>query len=190
MHSFQKERINNIVLFFAQEHLKKTKLSLSQTALYKYLAFFEFRLIKSKGLMPLELTYLAMEHGPVPIELYANRYTPDYFEKVIFDEVLAKSGKKIIIVKPKGTFEEDYFSNNEVKEMNDLIEIFAQRWVGASVMSDSSHQELISWRITFKENPNGEIDPRLEFGKQIIGKPIDKLTSIEERFMLQRVMRK
>jgi hypothetical protein len=43
MLSYRKERIDNAVLFFAQKHHQKTKKYLSQTVLYKYLAFFEFR---------------------------------------------------------------------------------------------------------------------------------------------------
>jgi hypothetical protein len=69
MVAYRKERINHALLFFAQEHYKKTHKYLSQTVLYKYLAFFEFRYLKYVGDMPLELTYKAMQHGPVPVSM-------------------------------------------------------------------------------------------------------------------------
>ena len=49
MQFYKKERVDNAILFFAQKHYKKTKKYLSQTALYKYLAFFEFRYLKKAG---------------------------------------------------------------------------------------------------------------------------------------------
>ena len=73
---YRKERIENAMFFFAQKHHQKTKNYLSQTFLYKYLAFFEFRYLKATGDMPLELTYKAMERGPVPMEIYNNNTHP------------------------------------------------------------------------------------------------------------------
>jgi hypothetical protein len=131
MLAYRKERIDNILLFFAREHYKKTKKYLSQTALYKYIAFFEFRHLKARGDMPLELQYRAMEHGPVPIDIYDHRFDHDFFSKVIFEKYKLPSGKDAIVVKPNGKFEDDYFSENELEEMNNLVEIFAQQWVDA-----------------------------------------------------------
>jgi hypothetical protein len=69
MIAYRKERINHAMLFFAQEHHKKTHRYLSQTVLYKYLAFFEFRYLKFYGEMPLELTYRAMFLPGITIRL-------------------------------------------------------------------------------------------------------------------------
>jgi uncharacterized phage-associated protein len=93
MLAYRKERIDNAILFFAKEHYKKTKNDLSQTALYKYLAFFEFRYLKKYGEMPLELEYKAWEYGPVPIEIYVNRETIGYFSLTAFEPVPLKSNR-------------------------------------------------------------------------------------------------
>lgn len=189
MLAYQKERIDNILLFFALEHYKTTKKYLSQTALYKYIAFFEFRHLKNRGDMPLELNYRAMEHGPVPIDIYDHREEKHYFSKVIFEKFKLINGQEAIMIKPNGKFEDDYFSENELEELNNLIEIFAQQWIDSKIMSDSSHQALISWRKTYKNNPNAFIDPKDEFEKDILSLPIEDLTATEERYILQRLSR-
>lgn len=183
---YQKERIENILLYFALEHYIKTKKYLSQTALYKYLAFFEFRHLKRRGDMPLELNYRAMEHGPVPIDIYEHRYEESYFPKVIFEKIKLQNGTEAIIIKPNGKFDDDFFSENELEELKDLIDIFAQQWVGAKVMSDSSHQSLKSWRITFKTQPNAFIDPKDEFDRDILNMDPEDLNAVEERYRLIR----
>ena len=189
MLAYRKERIDNIILYFALEHYKKTKRYLSQTALYKYIAFFEFRHLKSRGDMPLELNYRAMEHGPVPIDIYDHRDEKNYFSKVLFEKYKSPNGKDAIIIKPNGKFEDDYFSENELEDLRNLIEIFAQQWVDSKIMSDSSHQALKSWRITYKKHPNAFIDPKDEFDKDILSLPVENLTAVEERYLLQRLSR-
>lgn len=189
MLAYRKERVNNLLLFFAIEHYKKTKTFLSQTALYKYLAFFEFRHLFYRGDMPVELVYRAMDYGPVPIEIYDHRFEPEYFEKVVFEIVQLKDGKECILIKPKGKFDPDYFSENELEDLRQVIEIFAQRWVTSKVMSDASHREIRSWLKTHSINPNGIIDPKLEFNKDIEAEPEEILTAIEERYLIQRRLR-
>jgi uncharacterized phage-associated protein len=172
------------MLFFAQEHHKKTHRYLSQTALYKYLAFFEFRYLKSHGEMPLDLEYKAMEHGPVPIEIYANRETKNYFTLVSFEPV--GSG---IIVKPAGKFNPDYFAETELDEMCYLIDIFAQQWIGAGVMSKASHDNIRAWDITYKKRPNQTINPIDEFDRDILEIPEEELTPQEERYLTQKAIK-
>jgi hypothetical protein len=190
MLSYQKERIDNALLFFALNHYKKTKKHLSQTFLYKYLAFFEFRYLKAAGDMPLELTYKAMDRGPVPMEIYDNREKPGHFSKVIFEPLPLKNGKTGYLVKPKpnGTFESDYFAEAELDEMNGLIDIFAQQWVGAAEMSEASHQAIRAWKKTYNRQPNAKIDPIEEFDRDITAVPEDSLQTGELRYLMHRKM--
>jgi hypothetical protein len=187
MLSYRKERIDNAILFFAKKHYQKTKKYLSQTFLYKYLAFFEFRYLKAAGDMPLELTYNAMEHGPVPMEIYGNRDKPGYFAKVIFEPFQTKGGTGYI-VKPNGKFDPDYFADAELEEMNNLIEIFAQQWITASEMSDASHQDIKAWKKTYSRNRNAEIDPIDEFDRDITTVPEDLLHTEELKYLMRRKM--
>jgi len=182
---YKNERINNALLFFAQKHYQKTKKYLSQTALYKYLAFFEFRYLKKTGDMPLGLQYKAMPHGPVPMEIYKNRKNPVCFTLVDFVQS-GISGNKGYIVKPKGRFNPDYFAEAEIEEMNALIEMFAQRWVGASTMSDASHRDIKAWKKIYARTPNSMIDPIEEFDRDIKSVPEAELSPQEERYLINR----
>jgi uncharacterized phage-associated protein len=188
MIAYRKQRIDNAILFFVQNHYMKTKRFLSQTALYKYLAFFEFRCLKTHGDMPLELKYKAMKQGPVPIEIYDNRDNSGYFSAVIFEGVKTSSGGDGYIVKPKAgaEFNADYFSEVELEEMNNLIEIFSQRWVVSSVMSDASHREIKAWQKTYRKSPNAFIDPKDEFEKDIDSIPQEELNRMEKRYLAHR----
>jgi len=190
MLSYRKERIDNALLFFAEKHYKKTKKYLSQTFLYKYLAFFEFRYLKAAGDMPLELTYKAMERGPVPMEIYRNRDNPDCFSKVKFEPFQTKSGKDGYLIKPKpnGKFEPDYFAEAELKEMNNLIEMFAQQWVGAAEMSEASHQDIKAWKKTYSREKNADIDPIEEFDRDILAVPEEMLHTEELKYLMHRRM--
>jgi hypothetical protein len=172
------------MLFFAQEHYKKTHKYLFQTALYKYLAFFEFRYLKSYGEMPLDLEYKAMEHGPVPTEIYANRRTKNYFTHVSFEP--EKSG---FIVKPAGKFNPDYFAETELAEMRNLIEIFARQWIGAKIMSKASHSNIRAWEVTYRKQPNYIINPIDEFDRNILEIPKEELTPQEERYLTQKAIK-
>jgi hypothetical protein len=185
MMTYRKERIDNTLLFFAENHYKKTKKYLSQTYLYKYLAFFEFRYLKSAGDMPLELTYKAMDRGPVPMEIYGNRDKTDYFSKVIFEPIQTKSGTGYI-VKPNGKFDPDYFAEAELEEMNHLIEIFAQQWVTATEMSEASHQAIKAWKKTYTRQHNAVIDPIEEFDRDITLIPEEALNTEELKYLMRR----
>ena len=188
MLSYRKERIDNSLLFFAQKHYQKTKKYLSQTFLYKYLAFFEFRYLKSTGDMPLELTYKAMDHGPVPMEIYGNKEKPGYFSKVIFEPFITKSGGNGYLVKPNGKFEPDYFAEAEIQEMKNLIEMFAKQWVGAAEMSEASHQAIKAWKKTYSRQPDAVIDPIDEFDRDILAVPEETLHTEELKYLMRRKM--
>jgi hypothetical protein len=188
MLSYQKERIDNALLFFALNHYKKTKKYLPQTFLYKYLAFFEFCCLKAFGDMPLELNYKAMDHGPVPVEIYGNRDNPAYFSKVIFEPFQTKNGKTGYLVKPNGKFDPDYFSEAELQEMDGLIDIFAQQWVGVPEMSEASHQAIMAWKKTYSRQPNAVIDPIEEFDRDITAVPEDALQTGELKYLTRRKM--
>ena len=186
MLAYRRERIDNAILFFAQKHYEKTKKFLSQTFLYKYLAFFEFRYLKVVGDMPLELTYKAMDHGPVPMELYSNRDKPCYFSKVIFEPFPTKSGEAGYLIKPNGKFDSDYFAEAELEEMNSLIEMFAQQWVGASEISEASHQAIKAWKKTYTRQRNADIDPIEEFDRDILAIPEETLRTEEIKYLMHR----
>lgn len=182
MHPYFKERLENIICFLASEHQERTKEPLYQTSLYKYLAFFEVRILKKTGQLPLGLKYLAMERGPVPADLYNNRET---IRSDKFRFISEEGGK--YKVQAIGKPDLDYLSDLEVEELKNLIEIFAQRWIRTKVMSDASHQDMVSWKKAYNKRPNTVIDFKDEF-PDIEKKSLNELSAAEERFLMERAI--
>jgi hypothetical protein len=179
---YQKEKIENAICFFAKEHYKKTRHHLYQTFLYKYLALFDFGYFKKYGKQPLGLKYKAMEKGPVPIEIYSKRMNEQWSKLFIFNR--DDNDKFIIISKDRPNL--DYFSRREIKLMNELIEIYAQGYVTAKLMSDVSHESISAWRKTWNKEKNAFIDFSLEFSGNVFEKPENELTFPEEVYITQK----
>lgn len=177
MKAYQKERLENAVCFFAREHYKKTKTFAWQTHIYKYLAFFEFRMLEKTGEMPLGLKYIAWKKGPVPINLYEQK---DSNQSLLFK--FESIDEKKYLVKSLKTPDLDYFSVNEIKVMRDLIFIFAQPWVNTGVMSDSSHEKIRAWKVAWAERENSIIDVSKTF-ENLNTKTEDELSDAEEHFL-------
>jgi len=176
---YQKEKLDNAVCFFAKEHHKKTRHKLYQTFLYKYLAFLDFGYLKAYGKPPLGLTYVAMERGPVPKELYDRRNDVDLSDIFSF----RKDERQNIIIVPKESPNLAYFNKREVDFMYRLIEIYSQSYVTSTLMSDASHENILAWKRTWEEKQNAVIDFSLEFSGDIINKPETLLTFPEEVFL-------
>lgn len=163
---YKNERIEGAIAFFASEHKKKTRENLSQTALYKYLAFFDFRSLEESGEPALGLTYQAMKNGPVPKEIYIDKQYRKSKYYQFFEKPFYKEGKEFTAVEiiPKDVKSKDYlefFSEYDLKLMNDLVFIFSQLWVTAKVMSDASHEKrngIKAWVKTWKRQHNATID--------------------------------
>ena len=118
---YQKEKIENAICFFAEEHKKRTRGPLYQTFLYKYLAFLDFDSLKQTGRPVLGLTYKAMERGPVPIEIYDRR---KHFKTDLFEFREEAENRHYVICKNKPNL--DFFSQNEIKLMKRLVENLCQ----------------------------------------------------------------
>ena len=184
MKAYQKERLENVICYFAREHFKKTKWYPSQTILYKYLAFFEFRVLESIGEAPLDLEYLAMKRGPVPIEIYRDR---DKLKSELFCFENVGANKYVVKALKKANL--DYFSEYEREMMSDLIDIFAQRYTSAQIMSDSSHEQIRAWRKAFYgRGENSPIDKADTF-EDLDFKLDEELTPQEEHFLISQVLK-
>lgn len=90
------------------------------------------------------------------------------------------------MIKPNGKFNPDYFAEAELEEMNNLIDIFAQRWVVVSEMSDASHQAIKSWLKTYSRSPDAVIDPIEEFDRNITEIPEENLQTAELKYLMRR----
>ena len=180
---YQSEKIENAICFFAKEHQKKARKPLYQTFLYKYLAFLDFVSLREIGKPSLGLRYLAMEKGPVPIEIYDKR---DTYSTPLFKFVKDQDNR--IVIRPKGEPNLDYFSPFEIKIMERIIEIYAKSYVPTRLVSDASHQEIAAWRKTWARKPNGVIDYALEFSDDFASKSDGERSHPEEHFIICRAL--
>jgi len=180
---YQKEKIENAICFFASEHTKRSRQPLYQTFLYKYLAFLDFETLKETGRPCLGLSYMAMEHGPVPMEVYGKLHE---WKSPCFTYKDEQDNKKII--QPKGKPNLDYFSLKEIKHMQRLIEIYAKNYIPARLISDASHQDIIAWKKTWNKCHNSMIDYSAEFDDNLFKKKAEELTYPEESYLIYRAM--
>lgn len=178
---YGKEKTENAIAFFAKEHRKKTRKVLFQTFLYKYLALLDFSSLEETGMPALDLTYMAMERGPVPIDIYRNQVDTDLYA---FKK--NEGGGVFIIAKSEPDL--DYFSDREIALMGKLIEIYAAQWVTTGVMSDVSHGEILAWQRAWRQKKNSIIDYKLNFKDDLDLKAEDKLTFPEEVFLTYRAI--
>jgi uncharacterized phage-associated protein len=182
---YQKEKIENAICYFASEHYKATRKPLTQTYLYKYLAFLDFKSLEDIGKPALGLEYIAMERGPVPIKIYGER---DKIKSSCFE--FKNIGKNVYVVMAKGKPDLDFFSDHEIREMKRLIEIYADRFVHASDMSEASHQDIKAWKKAWKKKPNSMIDYDLAFDENILSKPTGSLSFAEECYLTYKALEK
>ena len=181
MISYQKEKIENAICFFALNHKKVTRQDLPQTFLYKYLAMLDFQSIKDNGIPVLGLTYRAMDYGPVPIEIYGER---ERYKSECFDFVKRDEKKIVVVPKKDATPDLDYFSAYEIKSMNRLIEIFADKFVTSMVISDVSHVEIRAWARAREIKKNSYIDYALNFDGDIRNKKEEELKTAERNYLI------
>ena len=162
---YQKEKIENAICFFAAVHQKKTGRSLDEASLYKCLAFLDFETFEETGRPALGLDYIAMERGPVPIEIYGARRSlkTECFEFVAQKDELSSREKFLVIAHGKPDL--DYFSEYEKTTMKRIIEIFADRSIKAGLRSDASHERIKAWKKTWAKKKNSLIDYSLTFDK-------------------------
>jgi len=180
---YKDQKIENAIAYFVKEYYKKTRKPLYQTFLYKFLAFLDFDSIKTTGEPALELSYKALERGPVPVELYEKKLFRDSnMYSVIVD------GNKTSYKPKNHDVNLDYFSNYEISEMNRLIEIYAERYVKANDISESSHKEIIAWKKTWESNQNSLIKYEDEFSEDIYSKDPETMTNAEEYFLIKHAI--
>ena len=116
----REEKIKNAICFFAFEHERLARKSLTHTSLYKYLAFLDYASIEQSGRPALGLLYLSRVRHPLPLGTFARlaRLKKDPF---VF---LPRRGGGYLV---KATVEPDvsHFSPVELSEMKKLVETYA-----------------------------------------------------------------
>ena len=106
MKTLRERKLETAIWYFAKEHLRRTGRKLTQTMLFKYLAFLDFWSVKQIGRPAIGLGYDAFPYGPVPRKLYRDfqkiiRYK-DYELFRVIKEDAPSGGKRIFIVPIEG----------------------------------------------------------------------------------------
>lgn len=172
---YKKEKRDNAICFFALNHKRKTGKYLPQTFLYKYLAFLDFNSIKDTGEPALGYQYRAMEKGPVPTSLYNKR---ENLETELYEFQNVEDDKYIIKAKKEPDL--NYFCDYEIKEMERLINQFANPFTTTEEISEVSHRKILAWGKTQR---NKYIDYKLNFRHDILKKKDENLTPVEKHFL-------
>jgi len=170
------EKLKNAICYFAQEHPKKKGAPLYQTYLYKFLAFLDFGSTKERGKPIFGLTYDALEEGPVPMDIYNKRdkLKNETFEFKKLDE------EKYIIISNK-TANLSYFSEYEIKKMNELLDKFSKKGIRTKDINDESHS-IRAWKVTGR-NRTISYDDMFE---NLQNKSEEELTPEEETYLIYK----
>lgn len=150
MITLYREKIINSIIYF----VKNTKYC-GKTKLLKLLYFLDFMHFKQTGKPVTNLDYYAWEMGPVPKDLYeelTNAIEPDMEKAINIRDIDTFTN-----ISPKKEFNEDYFSNRELKLLENIAFIFKD--AKAEDMVESTHLENEPWDKTLKEKgENSYID--------------------------------
>ena len=182
MIAYKKEKLENAICYFAAEHHNKTGRCLSQTILFKYLAYLDFMSLRDTGRPSLELEYKAMDNGPVPHRIYNRRR--NYRTSIV--EFVPRCGNKFII-KSKNNPNLDYFSRYEIRKMDELLLKYAdpnitEKKISEKICNDS-HEEIKAWKIAYTKKHNSIMNYEDTFDKNILSKDENSLSLVEEKFL-------
>jgi hypothetical protein len=141
MRAYQKERFENAVCFFAQEHRRRTGRRAFQTYIYKYLALFDFLMLEQDGVPAFDIAYDAMENGPVP-NFYFDKANTDKYR---FHEHKIPRRRPQYFIEPIAPPELDYFSDDELAAMRSILDEFAVPGARTGHLINATHQRLRAW---------------------------------------------
>ena len=144
MLAYHKERIENAICYFAAEHKKRAQKAAYQTYIYKYLALFDFQVLKETGKPALDIEYDAYERGPVPKHIYYKRST---HKNRCYRFI--PQGEDSIIIEPSRRSNLNYFSEFEIGIMNLILDEFAHPWITTDDLNEASH-EIPAWQKAWK----------------------------------------
>lgn len=124
-----------------------------------------------------------MKMGPVPKEIYNDkeyRKTDAYY----FEEVKNTNNVVEIIVKKNKKPNLDYFSDYEIEKMNKIVEVYYDKSVSSSLISDASHEKIKAWERRFNIKENDIISYDEDVFIDISNKEEKDFTPAEERYAM------
>ena len=177
---FNREKLLNAIVYFAinTKYCGKTKL-------LKLLYFIDFMHFKQTGKSVTGMDYFAWDMGPVPKDLFeelSGPMKPDM--KATIKDLPAEVFQKI---QPTRKFDRKYFSNREMKLLNDISFIFKD--AKADDMVESTHLKNEPWDVTLKNKGRlQKIDYMLAIDSEIVSLPYDEAKErMEERSEMEKI---
>ena len=169
-----REKLINAIIYFA----KHTKYC-GKTKLLKLLYFLDFKHFKQTGKSVTGLDYFAWKMGPVPTEFFeelSGRMNPDM--KAAINDLPEEGFQQI---RPKKRFDPQYFSNKEMRLLEDIALIFKK--AKADAMVESTHLKNEPWDKTLHEKGEfKKIDYMLAIDSDIVSLSYDEAKErLEER---------
>lgn len=186
MNPLQRERLELAIGYFAQKYHQKNRRAPSQTEIYKFLAFIEFASIRETGKPVFGLRYLAMEHGPVPIELYKEFKSQKFSHYKYFTikvEEIAPNKKAIKIYPRQGIkLDLDLFSQREKALLEKYTEILIAPHLKSLHYSEASHEAIRAWKKAYEKKPNSVMDYADEVETEEAKERLETYLELEEVF--------
>src|SRR6056297_154822 len=179
---YREQKIKNAIAYFASEFHNRRNYYPRQTWIYKFIALLDFRVLKKTGMPCLGLEYNAMQFGPVPRRLYDAR---DGLETDKFCFVATADGGSR--VESKGVPEIDYFSDDELDVMDEILDVYAQGGVDLETLIRDAHKEIKAWNKAWslaQQVDKGKMP--MDYADEFEGlknKSPEDLTLEEERFL-------
>ena len=161
-----REKLINAIVYFA----KHTKYC-GKTKLFKLLYLLDFKHFKQTGKSVAGQDYFAWEMGPVPRSLFeelSGNMQPDM--KAAIHDLPEEGFQKI---RPKKQFEDQFFSEKEIKLLEEISFIFND--AKAEDMVESTHLKNEPWDRTFKQKGEfKKIDYMLAIDSEIVSLPYEE----------------
>jgi hypothetical protein len=176
---YQKEKIENSILFLSREYYKKNFRYLCQSILYKMLSMIDYYGVTETGKPILGLTPLALANGPVPNEIY-NNYEQYNFQLFEINEYNYRGKKRKRVIPSDAEVNKDYFSDVELEVIEKVFTMFSSPSVGVKEASDICHKVITNWDEIRAEKSNLPFDFGLYF-KNFSTKPAECFTPQEEK---------
>ena len=176
-----RKKLINAIIYFANN----TKYC-GKTKLLKLLYFLDFTHFKRTGKSVTGLEYYAWNMGPVPKDLFeelTGRLKPD-MRKSIQD---LPGGEGLQQIRPIKAFGKKYFSDNELKLLEDISFVFQE--AKAEDMIESTHLKNEPWDRTLKDKGEYQkIDYMLAIDSDIESLPYNEAKErMEERSEMYKI---
>lgn len=158
LNKLESKRLQIAIAYFSKEYYEKTKKFPTQTQVYKFLAFIDFISIRERGRPVFGLRYLAMEKGPVPIDLYEETKNIETRKQYEFYSVSPEGSIRRFAYLENKDIDLKYFAKAEVEIINRIIEIFVDKSITTRHYSEASHEDIKAWKKAYLKQPNSIID--------------------------------